>query len=40
MNFHTGSIDGMVAIAGLIRDEKLGVFVPRQPRSRAKCATR
>ena len=27
VDFHTGSIDGMVAIAGLIRDEKLGVFV-------------
>jgi CubicO group peptidase (beta-lactamase class C family) len=26
VDFHTGSIDGMVAIAGLIRDEKLGVF--------------
>lgn len=25
--FHTGSIDGMVAIAGLIRDEGLGVYV-------------
>jgi CubicO group peptidase (beta-lactamase class C family) len=27
VDFHTGSIDGMVAIHGLIRDEKLGVFV-------------
>jgi CubicO group peptidase (beta-lactamase class C family) len=27
VDFHTGSIDGMVAIAGLIRDENLGVFV-------------
>ena len=27
VDFHTGSIDGMVAIAGLIRDEKLGVYV-------------
>jgi len=27
VDFHTGSIDGMVAIAGLIRDEHLGVFV-------------
>ena len=27
VDFHTGSIDGMVAIAGLIRDEKLGIFV-------------
>ena len=27
VDFHTGSIDGMVAIAGMIRDEKLGVFV-------------
>jgi len=26
-DFHTGSIDGMVAIAGLIRDEGLGVYV-------------
>ncbi len=26
-DFHTGSIDGMVAIAGLIRDENLGVYV-------------
>lgn len=27
LDFHTGSIDGMVAIAGLIRDEDLGVYV-------------
>lgn len=27
LDFHTGSIDGMVAIAGLIRDEALGVYV-------------
>lgn len=27
VDFHTGSIDGMIAIAGLIRDERLGVFV-------------
>jgi len=27
VDFHTGSIDGMVAIAGLIRDEELGVYV-------------
>jgi len=27
LDFHTGSIDGMVAIAGLIRDENLGVYV-------------
>lgn len=27
VDFHTGSIDGMVAIAGMIRDEGLGVFV-------------
>ncbi len=27
VDFHTGSIDGMVALAGLIRDEKLGVYV-------------
>jgi len=27
VDFHTGSIDGMVAIAGLIRDRGLGVFV-------------
>jgi len=27
VDFHTGSIDGMVAIAGLIRDENLGVYV-------------
>ncbi|MGH7483486.1 MAG: serine hydrolase [Longimicrobiales bacterium] len=27
VDFHTGSIDGMVAIAGLIRDEDLGVYV-------------
>jgi CubicO group peptidase (beta-lactamase class C family) len=26
-DFHTGSIDGMVAICGLIRDENLGVYV-------------
>jgi CubicO group peptidase (beta-lactamase class C family)/cyclophilin family peptidyl-prolyl cis-trans isomerase len=27
VDFHTGSIDGMAAIAGLIRDERLGVVV-------------
>lgn len=27
LDFHTGSIDGMVAIAGLVRDEGLGVYV-------------
>lgn len=27
VDFHTGSIDGMVAIAGLIRDQELGVYV-------------
>jgi CubicO group peptidase (beta-lactamase class C family) len=27
VDFHTGSIDGMVAIHGLIRDERLGVLV-------------
>ena len=27
MDFHTGSIDGMIAIHGLIRDERLGVLV-------------
>ena len=27
MDFHTGSIDGMVAIHGLMRDERLGVYV-------------
>ena len=27
VDFHTGSIDGMVAIIGLIRDERLGVYV-------------
>lgn len=27
VDFHTGSIDGMVAIAGLIRGEELGVYV-------------
>lgn len=27
VDFHTGSIDGMVAIHGLIRDERLGVIV-------------
>ena len=27
LDFHTGSIDGMVAIHGLIRDERLGVLV-------------
>lgn len=27
VDFHTGSIDGMVAIAGLIRDEGIGVYV-------------
>ena len=32
VDFHTGSIDGMVAIAGLVRDEGIGVYVPRQPR--------
>jgi hypothetical protein len=26
VDFHTGSIDGMVAIHGLIRDERLGVY--------------
>jgi len=27
VDFHTGSIDGMVAIAGLIREQELGVYV-------------
>jgi CubicO group peptidase (beta-lactamase class C family) len=27
VDFHTGSIDGMVAIHGLIRDDRLGVYV-------------
>ena len=27
VDFHTGSIDGMIALLGLIRDERLGVFV-------------
>lgn len=27
LDFHTGSIDGMVAIAGLLRDEGVGVYV-------------
>ena len=27
VDFHTGSIDGMVAIHGLVRDEHLGVYV-------------
>ncbi len=27
VDFHTGSIDGLVAIVGLVRDEKLGVVV-------------
>ena len=27
LDFHTGSIDGMVAIAGLIRDEGIGIYV-------------
>ena len=27
VDFHTGSIDGMVAIHGLIRDERVGVYV-------------
>jgi hypothetical protein len=27
VDFHTGSIDGMVAIIGLIPDERLGVYV-------------
>lgn len=27
IDFHTGSIDGMVAIIGLMRDERLGVYV-------------
>jgi CubicO group peptidase (beta-lactamase class C family) len=27
VDFHTGSIDGMVAIHGLIRDERLGVYI-------------
>jgi CubicO group peptidase (beta-lactamase class C family) len=27
LDFHTGSIDGMVAIAGLVRDQDLGVYV-------------
>jgi CubicO group peptidase (beta-lactamase class C family) len=26
VNFHTGSIDGMIAIIGLVRDERLGVY--------------
>jgi hypothetical protein len=35
VDFHTGSIDGMVAICGLVRDEKLGVVVLAN-RSRAE----
>jgi hypothetical protein len=27
LNFHTGSIDGMVAIAGIIPDDRFGVYV-------------
>lgn len=27
LNFHTGSLAGMVAITGLIRDERFGVFI-------------
>lgn len=27
IDFHTGSLDGLVAIAGMIRDEKVGVYV-------------
>jgi hypothetical protein len=27
VDFHTGSIDGMVAIHGLVRDQRLGVYV-------------
>lgn len=27
VDFHTGSIDGMVAIAGMIRDENLGIYM-------------
>ena len=27
IDFHTGSIDGMIAMAGLVRDERLGVIV-------------
>lgn len=27
LDFHTGSLSGMVAIAGLVRDERFGVFV-------------
>jgi CubicO group peptidase (beta-lactamase class C family) len=27
LDFHTGSIDGMVAIAGLVRDQNVGVYV-------------
>jgi CubicO group peptidase (beta-lactamase class C family) len=27
LDFHTGSIDGLVAIAGLVRDEEVGVYV-------------
>ncbi len=27
IDFHTGSIDGMIAIIGLMRDERLGVYV-------------
>lgn len=27
LDYHTGSIDGMVAIAGLVRDERLGIIV-------------
>ena len=31
VSFHTGSIDGMVAIIGLIPDERLGVYVLANP---------
>ena len=27
VDFHTGSIDGMIALAGMIRDERLGIYV-------------
>ena len=39
VDFHTGSIDGMVAIIGLIPDERLGVYVLGERRPR-RAATR
>ena len=39
VDFHTGSIDGMIAIHGLMRDDRLGVYVLAISITRS-CATR